>query len=76
MIVTLKSGEYLWSNRGHHVCDLKGFAVVLDQDMDIELDEDVAEVTIAAIKAVREFRGCDPDTGLPLPKPEEVVNGV
>jgi hypothetical protein len=73
MLVTLKAGEHLWSSRGSHVCDERGFAVVLDHDLEIELDDDVAEAALAVIHANREFRGCDPLTGEPLPVVEPVV---
>ena len=73
MLVTLKAGEYLWGTRGSHLCDERGFAVVLDHDLEIELDDDVAEAALAVIHANREFRGCDPLTGEPLPVVEPVV---
>lgn len=71
MLVKLKAGEHLWSISGAHVCDLKGFAVVLDQDMEVEIDDDVAPSALEVIKADRAFRGCDPETGEPLPPPPE-----
>jgi hypothetical protein len=73
MLVTLKAGEHLWGSRGSHVCDEKGFAVVLDADIEVEIDDDVAESALAVIRADREFRGCDPLTGEPLPVVEPVV---
>ena len=73
MLVTLKAGEHLWGNRGSHVCDEHGFATVLDADIEVEIDEDVAEAALAVIHANREFRGCDPLTGEPLPVVEPVV---
>jgi hypothetical protein len=77
MKVVLKAGEYAWSNQGTHVCDDKGFSIVLSEDTEVELDDDVAEHAWAVIKADREFRGVDPETGLPLPEPvivEETAN--
>jgi len=77
MLVTLKAGEYLWGTRGSHLCDEHGFATVLLLDTDVEIDDDVAEAALAVIRADREFRGCDPLTGEPLPvvelTPEPVV---
>lgn len=77
MLVTLKAGEYLWGTRGSHLCDEHGFAIVLLLDTDVEIDDDVAEAALAVIRADREFRGCDPLTGGPLPvvelTPEPVV---
>lgn len=70
MNILLRAGEYLWSERGAHVCDDKGFAVVLAEDTEVVLDDDVAANCWAVIKADREFRGVDPETGLPLPEPE------
>ena len=71
MLVTLKAGEYLWGTRGSHLCDEHGFAIVLLLDTDVEIDDDVAEAALAVIRADREFRGCDPLTGEPLPPPVE-----
>lgn len=78
MNILLRAGEYLWSERGIHVCDENGFAVVLPEDMEVVLDDDVAANGWAVIKADREFRGVDPETGLPLPEPipEEVPEVV
>jgi hypothetical protein len=67
MLVTLKAGEHLWGSRGSHVCDEHGFAILLDADIEVEIDDDVAEAALAVIHADREFRGCDPLTGEPLP---------
>lgn len=72
MNILLRAGEYLWSERGAHVCGENGFAIVLDQDKEVQLDDDVADHAIAVIKADRQFKGLDPETGLPLPKTEVV----
>ena len=42
-------------------------------DTDVEIDDDAAEAALAVIRADREFRGCDPLTGEPLPPPVEVA---
>lgn len=70
MNILLRSGEYLWGPRGSHVCDEKGFVIVLAEDTEVVIDDDVAESALAVIKADREFRGVDPETGLPKPEPE------
>lgn len=72
MNILLRAGEYLWSAQGTHVCDDKGFAIVLSEDTEILIDDDDAEAALAVIKADREFRGMDPETGLPKPVPEVV----
>lgn len=71
MIVTLKAGEHLWGSRGSHVCDERGFAIVLEADTEVDIDDDVADAALSVIHADREFRGCDPLTGDPLPPPVE-----
>lgn len=70
MNILLRAGEYLWGPRGSHVCDEKGFVIVLAEDTEVFIDDDVAESALAVIKADREFRGVDPETGLPKPEPE------
>lgn len=72
MNIALKAGEYLWRQSGTHAVDDKGFAIVLTEDQEVEMDDDVAEHALAVIKADRQFRGLDPETGLPLPEPEVV----
>lgn len=67
MLVTLKAGEHLWGTRGSHVCDERGFAIVLESDTDVEIEDDVADAALAVIRADREFRGLDPLTGGTLP---------
>lgn len=73
MKLLLRSGEILWSNRGLHVCDEKGFAVVLSEDTQVEIDDDVAQRAWDLIRADRDFRGVNAETGLPL---EAQLEGV
>ena len=70
MNILLRAGEYLWSADGTHACDERGFALVLAEDAEVVIDDDKAEAALAVIKADREFRGLDPETGLPKPQPE------
>jgi hypothetical protein len=70
MLIQLRAGENLWGSRGTHVCDEKGFAVVLAEDMEVEIDDDVAERAWDVIRADRDFRGVNADTGLPFPEPQ------
>lgn len=70
MNILLRAGEHLWSQQGTHVCDEKGFAIILAEDAEIAIDDDEAKHALAVIKADREFRGVDPETGLPKPQPE------
>ena len=70
MKVLLRSGEYLWGSRGTHVCDERGFSIVLAEDTEVEIDDDVAERAWDVIRADRDFRGVNAETGLPLPAPE------
>lgn len=74
MKIALKKGEYLWNNRGFHICDEKGFAVILLEDQEIDVDDDVFENVFQIIKLDREFRNCDPLTGVSLPVPESNQN--
>jgi hypothetical protein len=70
MKITLRAGEHFWSNRGTHVCDEMGFSLILAEDAEVEIDDDVVEHALSVIKADREFRGVDIETGLPIPEPE------
>ena len=76
MNILLRAGEYMWSPQGTHVCDDQGFALVLSEDTEVAIDDDYAESALAVIKADRDFRGMDPETGLPKPEPEPEPEAV
>ena len=70
MSITLKTDEYLWSPQGHHVCDEHGFAVRCSEATEVVFDsQEVEDSAKAVIRADREFRGVDLDTGLPVEEP-------
>lgn len=69
MLIKLLAGELEWTPEGTHVWDSIGKAIRLTEDKDVEMEESVAVESLKFIRADREFRGCDPDTGLPLPEP-------
>ena len=73
MSITLKTDEYLWLPQGHHVCNDEGFAVRCAEDTAVTFDsQEIEDAAKVVIRADREFRGCDPDTGLPV---ETLVEG-
>jgi hypothetical protein len=84
MKVLLKAGELKWSYEGTHVWDDKGVALSCESDEEVEIDDSKVDEVLGFVRASREFRGMDPETGMPLPEPvvveepanaEEVTNG-
>lgn len=68
MSAILKAGELLWSPEGTHVWDEKGFAITCTEDTEVVFTTPEIEAqSLGFISADREFRGCDPLTGEPLP---------
>ena len=66
MSVLLRTGECLWASAGHHECDDKGFAIRCEQDTEITFEsQDTEDMVLVLIRADRDFRGVDQDTGLP-----------
>jgi len=66
MSITLRTGEYLWSAQGTHVCDANGFATICAEDTVVEFDSPEIESNASAvILADRAFRGVGED-GLPI----------
>jgi hypothetical protein len=49
MKLFLKKGELKWSNRGCHVLDEQGFAIVLENDFEVEFDD---EKTFEYVKSI------------------------
>jgi len=75
MSVILKQDEYLWNPQGLHVHDERGYATRCSEDTEVTFDSlEIEEEALSFIRADREFRGCDPDTGLPLPEPAPLVS--
>ena len=54
MKLFLKKGEYKWSEEGTHVCDERGFAVVCEENCEVEIAD--AEKFAHAQKVVSEDR--------------------
>lgn len=58
----LRTGEYLWSPAGHHVCDDNGFATRCSEDTEITFDsQEIEDSAMVVILADREFRGVNLD---------------
>jgi hypothetical protein len=71
MSITLRTGEYLWSSAGTHVCNENGFSTRCNEDTEVVFDsQEIEDRAVAVIRDDRTFRGMDPDTGLE-PVPEE-----
>lgn len=76
MLLKLVSGDNLWSSEGVHVCDDKGMAIVVAEDTEVDIEGGKYDFVLGVVKAWRETRGCDPDTGLPLPPPVEETPAI
>jgi hypothetical protein len=63
MKIIIRKGEYLWTSNGSHDIDSKGFVKVATEDVEIEMEDSLAENALAVIEAERSARGADPETG-------------
>lgn len=57
MKLFLKKGEYKWSEEGTHVCDERGFAIVCEEDCEVEIPDEEkfthAQKTVSEDRAIR-----------------------
>lgn len=63
MQVTLKPGDNLWSEEGTHICDDKGMAIVVTEEVTVDIADDAYANAWQVIQSCRETRGVDPLTG-------------
>lgn len=72
MKIKLFKDEYDWSQEGFHVLNELGFAQVVPEDCEREIDDSEVDRVLAIVREGRILKGLDPDTGLPpvLPEPE------
>lgn len=71
MLIKIQKGENVWTSEGFHKVDERGFAVVAEEEMEIEVSDSCADAVLEIIKSDRQIKGLDPETGLELPKQEE-----
>ncbi|CAB5221422.1 hypothetical protein UFOVP244_160 [uncultured Caudovirales phage] len=67
MQIQLVPGDYLWSSEGTHVCDANGFAIVVSEEVSVEVDDAKSTTVWTLIQSDRVARGVDPATGLKQP---------
>ena len=76
MKLILKKGEYKWSSDGVHVCDERGFAVVCEEDCEVEIPHpENFERASKVVAEDRKIRGVVPTFSIPAapsPEPEAV----
>jgi hypothetical protein len=75
MKIKLFAGDNEWSTEGTHVCDSLGIAKILEQEIELDVDDAIADKIIPIIEYARVARGLMPDGSLPPPPPlpSEVV---
>jgi hypothetical protein len=72
MQIFLIAGDNDWSSEGHHVCDGRGFSIVLDEPKTIEVYDEIGARILPIIEDARVIRGLERDGSVPLPpEPEE-----
>jgi len=66
MKLILKKGEYKWSSDGVHVCDERGFAVVCEEDCEVEIPHpENFERASKVVAEDRKIRGVVPSFSIP-----------
>lgn len=61
MKIKILKDEYLFSNRGTHMCDNKGFAIRAQEDQELTVDDDCSENVASLLSQERAMRGLMPD---------------
>ena len=69
MKIKLIPGDHAWSVKGTHVCDARGFAKVLDQEMELDVGDAIGDKILPIIEYGRIVRGLMPDGSLPQNEP-------
>lgn len=59
MKITIKKGEYIFSEQGTHVCDESGIAIKAEADIDCEISEEHYSRVSDLVSANRLHRGLD-----------------
>lgn len=66
MKLLLKKGEYKWSTEGTHICDERGFAIVCEEDCEVEIPESANfERAFRIVAEDRKLRGVSPSFSIP-----------
>lgn len=75
MKLFLKKGEYKWSEEGTHVCDERGFAIVCEEDCEVEIPNEEkfthAQKTVSEDRAIRGVFVSAPVFSAPQAVPEQ-----
>jgi len=74
MIIKILKGENLFDDNGLHICDKNGFALVANEDCEIDVTHRV-EIVNQILKDSRALRGLD-ENGVPFPpepQPEAIL---
>lgn len=64
--INLVAGEFYRNHDGTHSLNEKGFAVKLETDVSVEIEDHKYDAVWAQIQEDRTIRGVDPETGLPI----------
>lgn len=66
MKLILKKGEYKWSAEGTHICDERGFAIVCEEDCEVEIPQpELFERASKTVAEDRKLRGVAPSFSIP-----------
>ena len=78
MKIKILKDEYLFNNRGTHICNEKGFAKRAQEDQELDIDDDCSENAVSLLSQDRAMRGLMPDGSEPVieePKvPKDLMN--
>jgi hypothetical protein len=69
MKIKLLPGDHEWSVKGTHVCDACGIAKILEEELELDVDDSIADKIMPIIEHDRLGRGLMPDGSLPPPPP-------
>jgi hypothetical protein len=70
MKILILKDEYILNNKGHHICDDRGFAIKAEEDIECEVEDSFFSAVQDRIIEERAIRGLDAD-GNPIPVEEE-----
>lgn len=71
MQIALIAGDHDWSIEGHHICDSRGFSIVLEEAKTIEVSDEVGARILPIIEDARVYRGLERDGSVPVPPEPE-----
>ncbi len=66
MKIKILKDEYIFSSRGTHICDDKGFAIQAQEDQELSIDDDCSEKVASLLSQERAMRGLMPDGSEPV----------